>query len=166
MKTAALSYRLACLQDEAFLLELYCSNRRQEIADWGWNTQQQEAFLRMQFYAQQKSYFQSFPEGDRQIIVIGQQPIGSIFLSRKAQEIQFVDLALFPDAQNQGIGTFVLKSLLSEATAERKSVVLQVSKSNRATQLYLRLGFVKYGETDTHYSMAYLNGLAIALAAH
>ncbi|MBA3768047.1 MAG: GNAT family N-acetyltransferase, partial [Acidobacteria bacterium] len=54
--------------DESFLLEVYKSTRP-EIVALGWEASQQEAFLKMQFNGQQRSYEMQYPEAAHQVIL-------------------------------------------------------------------------------------------------
>jgi len=72
-------------------------------------------------------------------------------------QIYFLSLIeLLPKYQNQGIGTSLIKDLLSKAEKNNKPVYLQVLKSNiNAQKLYKSLGFSKVEETETHIKMIY-----------
>ena len=63
------------------------------------------------------------------------------------------NIELAPATQCRGIGTEILRAIQVSASAEGKSVALQVLKVNPARRLYLRLGFTESGETDTHFQM-------------
>ena len=55
--------------------------------------------------------------------------------------------------QNQGIGTQILRDLISEARRKSKSVSLGVLKNNPARRLYERTGFKVMGENEYKYFM-------------
>lgn len=59
-------------------------------------------------------------------------------------------IAILPDYQGKGIGTDIIKKYISNAS---KRIILQVFKDNPARELYEKLGFKKYGETNTHILM-------------
>jgi RimJ/RimL family protein N-acetyltransferase len=59
-------------------------------------------------------------------------------------------IAILPDYQGNGIGTDILKKYIDNAS---KRIILQVFKDNPAKLLYEKLGFKKYGETNTHILM-------------
>lgn len=145
--------RPATPEDQAFLFELYCSTRQEEMAAWGWSAAQQEPFLRMQFTAQQRSYELSYPEADHRIILLDNVRIGRILVARNGEEILLVDIALLPDYRGSGIGTALIRELLDEAAETSRPVRLQVYRNNPAQRLYQRLGFYKIGENEIYYDM-------------
>ena len=153
LELADITYRHASPEDESFLFELYASTRTEELNAWGWDTEQQEAFLKMQFHAQQTSYKNQFPNSNYQIILMQQLPIGSMLVIRNKSEIRLGDIALLPEYRDRGIGSFLIQNLLAEASQAVKPVRLQVIQFNRALQLYQRLGFSKVGDNGTHFLM-------------
>ena len=62
--------------DLPFLLTLYCDVRGPEVAAWGWPASQRDAFLRMQFDAQRRSYQSAFPQAVHHIVLRDGQPVG------------------------------------------------------------------------------------------
>jgi len=150
--THSVTLRPAQANDEAFLFELYASTRAEEMAAWGWNEVQQQAFLGLQFRGQQAHYAE-YPNTDHNIILEGERPIGRLFLSRLKDEIRLVDIALLPQHRGRGIGAVLIQGLFEEATHAGKAVRLHVEKFNRAQQLYQRLGFHIVGDTQSHYFM-------------
>lgn len=140
--------------DEPFLFELYASTRRDELAAWGWDAAQQEAFLRLQYLAQSRGYAAEFPDADHRIICEGDQPVGRILVHRTEQAIALVDMALLPDFRGAGIGTALIGALQAEAEASGRPLRLQVLRSNAAARrLYERLGFRITGEAGLHLAM-------------
>src|SRR5215470_15919372 len=80
--------------DQPFLYELYCSTRADEIAAFGWDKAQQDAFLRLQFRGLQQHYQEQQLEVDSRIIMKAEQPIGQIIVMRSDREIRLADIAL------------------------------------------------------------------------
>ncbi|MDQ3013420.1 MAG: GNAT family N-acetyltransferase [Acidobacteriota bacterium] len=147
-----ITLRAAEANDDTFLYELYASTRAEEMAAWGWNEAQQQAFLSLQFRGQQAHYAE-YPNPDHRIILNGQQPIGRMLVSRLEDEIRLVDIALLSEYRGQGIGASLIRGLLGEADQSGKWVRLHVERFNRAQQLYLRLGFQVIGNVGSHYFM-------------
>ncbi len=151
LELADLTYRNASSEDAEFLFELYASTRTEELNAWGWDSQQQEAFLKMQFHAQQTSYQNQFPNSSYQIVLMQELAVGSMLVIRNEAEIRLADIALLPEYRDRGIGGYLIQNLLVEATLAGKPVRLQVIQFNRAIQLYQRLGFSKVGDNGTHF---------------
>lgn len=139
-----------CTEDDPFLFQLYASTRAAEMQAWGWDPLMQQAFLTMQWAAQQRSYAMQFPDADHRIIIFQNVRIGRLFLSRTEQELRLVDLTLLPEYHNQGIGTQLLKELQAEAAESNKWLRLSVIRTNPARRLYERLGFTVTGENDLY----------------
>jgi len=139
--------------EEPFLYEVFASTRTEEMALTGWTTAQQDAFLRMQFRAQQIHYQAKFPDAEHSIILLDDRAIGRLFICRNSLAIDLVDISLLPENRASGIGTGLIEGLLAEARKAGKPVRLYVFKFNRAIRLYQRLGFKKIGETATHIQM-------------
>lgn len=153
MDFTSLNSRLVCLEDEPFIFQLYASKWVEHLENWGWDLEQKEKFLRCQFQAQQHSYQVQFPEREHRIVLKANQPIGNILIIKNTNSICLADITLLTSDRNQGIGTLLIRNLLTEAGNSRKPVHLQVEKLNPAIHLYERLGFVKTEDTGTHFIM-------------
>ena len=57
--------------------------------------------------------------------------------------IRLLEIQLWPEFQNQGIGTAILKNLIARADRLKLPITLRVLNGNPAKSLYLRLGFVE-----------------------
>ncbi len=140
--------------DEEFLLRLYASTRADEVAGFGWSPEQQDAFLRMQFTAQKRSYEAAYLEAEHNIIVVECQSVGRMMVSRSRCEVHLVDIALFPEFRHQGIGSTLMKGLQDEARSTDRALVLHVEKRNAAARrFYERLGFVLTSEDQMYCAM-------------
>jgi ribosomal protein S18 acetylase RimI-like enzyme len=153
--TISLNLRPPTAADTEFLCELYASTRFEEVAAWGWNAEQQAAFLRMQFQAQEASYRIQFPDSDRQLVLWGDRAIGCIWVAHTPDAVCLISIALLPGYRNQGIGTDLIQRVFAKATASCRSVRLHVLKFNPAIRFYERLGFVPVEDTGTHYLMVW-----------
>lgn len=144
--------RAAQAEDETFLFELYSSTRAEEMASWGWNEAQRQAFLSMQFRGQ-RAHYAEYPNVDHRIILLNGEPVGRIFISRMEAEIRLVDISLLPAYRERGLGAALIRELFEEAARTRKVIQLHVEKNNRALQLYQRLGFEIVGDAASHWFM-------------
>ncbi len=143
---------LVAADDEAFLYQVYASTREEELAQLRWTEAEKTAFLRMQFTAQHHYYHEHFPGASFQIILLDGHSIGRLYVSRSANEILVIDIALLPEYRSRGIGGAILREILAEAAQSGKPVHIHVEHFNRALRLYERLGFSKIGG-DSVYSL-------------
>ena len=103
----------------------------------------------------QHKMFDNFLETEKEnikIILIGNEKIG--FTNGKLLpngEYEQGNICILPQWQGHGIGTAILKEVISEH--KNCNIVLRVFKSNPAQHLYERLGFTKYNETNSHFLM-------------
>lgn len=139
--------------DQAFLFQVYAATRQEELALVPWAEAQKEAFLRMQFDAQQRSYRLQFPSADYRIIIDGDQEVGRLIVERPDAELLLVDIALLPEHRSRGIGTGVIRALQAEAASAGKPLRLHVAAGNRALGLYERLGFWTVTRGDIYLEM-------------
>jgi ribosomal protein S18 acetylase RimI-like enzyme len=146
--------------DGPFLYEVYAGTRRAEIAGWGWEAAQQDAFLRMQFQAQSGAYAAQWPDADHRLILdeAGRR-VGRIFVVRTPAELRLVDIALLPECRGSGIGTALVRELQAQAAAAGLPLRLSVARSNDgARQLYERLGFREIGQDEVYAAMEWRDG--------
>ena len=148
-----LSLRPAGTGDEVFLFQVYAGVRREEVAAWGWDPAQQNAFLRMQFALQQRGYAAAYPEAGHWLIVCDHEPAGRLIVLRTEQEIRLVDISLLTEFRRRGIGSTLIRELIDEARTAGKPLRLQVMKSNPAARLYERLGFSITGDMGIYLQM-------------
>jgi ribosomal protein S18 acetylase RimI-like enzyme len=149
----AISHRIARPDEEPFLLRVYASTREEELRATGWDDAQKAAFIQLQFRAQISHYRQSFADSDYEVILLGTEPIGRMYIHRDAHEIRVVDIGLLREYRNQGIGGALMKAVQDEAARARKPVRLHVETYNPAMRFYERLGFTKINEHGIHVEM-------------
>ena len=151
-RSVNLLLRDATPDDEQFLFDVYASTRQEELDGLGWDEDQKQNFIRMQFLARERSY----PRVDNQIIILNGRAIGRILVDRTDSEILLRDIALLSEYRNQGIGTKLIQDLLDEATVAGKSIRLHVLVTSAALRLYERLGFRKTGADDAYFEMRWV----------
>jgi GNAT superfamily N-acetyltransferase len=149
----AISLRPVQASDEAFLFELYCSTREDEVAAWGWSDAQRDAFLQMQFRAQRQHYRGLAAPVSQSIVCRDLQPIGWMAVITEQDCVHLAEIALLPDERNHGIGTALISGVLGEARSRGAPVQLRVLRNNRACRLYERLGFLIMADNGIHLSM-------------
>jgi ribosomal protein S18 acetylase RimI-like enzyme len=149
----AVSLRAVHSGDQEFLFRLYAGTRLHEIAAFGWSPAQQEAFLRMQFTAQQRWYETAYAQAEQQIVMLETAPIGRVIVHRAGDATTLVDISLLPEHRGRGIGGGLIRELVQRCAQEGVPVSLQVLKTNPAARLYQRLGFVKTSEDEVYLQM-------------
>lgn len=127
--------------DEAFIDQLVYDNLFEQLYAWAWDPKIREPLLKMQVRGQRASYSAAFPRADHGIIVLDDCPIGRLIVDRGPEIHYLVDIVLRNENRGKGIGTWLLRALSTEADLARKRLRLQVQQTNRAKELYLRLGF-------------------------
>ena len=157
-RTAAYTLRPVQEEDETLLLEIYSSTRADELALVPWDAAQKQAFLQMQFSAQQKHYRAYFPHATHEIIEAEGQPVGRLYVDRRETEIRILDITLLPQRRGHGIGTQILLDLMKEADRGNQSCSIYVESFNRSLGLFQRLGFVKTEESGASWLMEWRAG--------
>ena len=140
-------------EDETLLLAIYSSTRADELALVPWDAAQKQAFLQMQFSAQQTHYRAYFPQAAHEMIMAEGQPVGRLYIDRRETEIRILDVTLLPETRGRGIGTLVIQELMKEAAQANKSISIYVESFNRSLGLFQRLGFVKTEESGVSWLM-------------
>ncbi len=146
--------------DAELLYRIYASTRESELAVVPWDDAKKEAFLRMQFGAQDSYYRANWPNASYDLIVSGDKPLGRLYVERGEDAWMVLDIALLPGCRGQGIGTRLLNGVLADAAAVAKSVRIYVERFNPARHLYDRLGFRQVEEQEIYLLMEWKPGEA------
>lgn len=126
----------------AFLLRVYRSTREEELAlVLDWTEEMKAGFVRQQFEAQHVWYQDHYEGAQFDVILVDGIPAGRLYVHRRAAEIRLVDITLLPEFRKGGVGTSLLRDLLTEGEAAGKPVTIHVEVFNPAMRLYERLGF-------------------------
>ncbi len=141
-------------EDRDFLLRVYASTRAEELALTDWDETQKQAFLVQQFEAQDHHYQTNYPGARLDVVVLGGEPVGRLYVARWRAEIRIMDIALLPEHRNRGLGGALLRDLLEEAAATGRRLTIHVERYNPALRLYRRLGFEPVGETGVYLLLA------------
>lgn len=152
-----LSFTHAAEDHIDFQYQLYVSTRNEEAASWGWDTAQCDAFFKMQFDLQRRSYKMQYPNAGYQLIWWDQEIIGSFLIVDQEEYLLLADIALLTEYRNQGFGSQVIRHFQQRAGRERKRMKLRVLSSNIAAhRLYERLGFQVVNLHGMHLEMDWL----------
>jgi len=138
---SAVNLRPVRAEDEEFLRAVYAGTRAEELALVPWDEAQRAAFIRFQFAAQQRFYKSEFPDAEHHVILNNGQPVGRLYVDRRAQEIRILDIALLPAHRGLGIGTPLITALMAEAAGSTRPLSIYVDRDGPALRLFARLGF-------------------------
>ena len=139
--------------DNDFLMEVYGSTRAEELALAPWTDEQRGAFIHHQFTAQQEHYAQHYPSANHDIIVANGRQVGRLYVARLDKEIRIIDITLLPGERNAGIGSYLIRELLSEAERTKRSVRIWVEEFNPSLHLFERFGFSRSEQQGIHVLM-------------
>lgn len=145
-------------EDRNLLRRVYVSSRLDELAQTGWSQRQIEDFLSGQFEAQHRYYQNQFPNAEFQVVMLDDQPIGRLYIGWWESDVRLIDIALFPEYRNRGIGTKLIREVMDAARDRGKPVRLHVEKFNPALRLYERLGFQVIENRGVNYFMEWHAG--------
>ena len=147
--------------DREFLVAVYGGTRAQELAQVDWDPGQKEAFVRWQFERQDEEYRQRYPDARYDVILVDGVPAGRIWVGVDDKQIRLLDIAIMPQFQNRGVGTYLLRQLMAEATETNKVLRHMVFVLNdNAHRFYERLGFVIIEDLGGYKHMEWVPGQA------
>jgi ribosomal protein S18 acetylase RimI-like enzyme len=136
--------------DEEFLYRVYASTRAEELAAVPWDDDAKEAFLRMQFAAQDRWYHEQMPDASYDLVLVDGERAGRLYVERRPDELLIIDIALLPEQRRRGLGTSLLGDVLAEADATGRRATIHVERFNPARRLYERLGFAGVAEQGVY----------------
>jgi len=152
---SSVTLRPVVAADEPLLLEIFASTRAEEMAMVPWTREQQEAFVRMQFAAQQEHYGKLEPDANHDIIMFNGRPVGRLYVARTEDKIEIMDITVLPQERNAGIGSGLIKALMDEATRSTP-LRIYVESYNPSLRLFERLGFRPVRDEGVHLLMEWV----------
>ncbi len=148
-----INFRPITDNDLDFLCELYADTRADEMTLSGWEQTEIDKFLNMQFNIQHKQYMDNYKKAQFEIVLYNKVPAGRLYVDRRKKEIRIIDIALLRQFQRQGIGSRIMKNLITETDDKQVPIGLHVEYNNPAMGLYERLGFKKCELIGIYYFM-------------
>jgi ribosomal protein S18 acetylase RimI-like enzyme len=145
-----LRLRPARPEDDAFLRRVYAGTRAEELALVDWTEAQKQAFVAMQFEAQDRHYRAHFGGARFDVIERDGVAVGRLYVDRTAGEIRVLDISLLPEHRGAGIGSALLGALVREAGERGEPITIHVERMNPARRLYERLGFREVGDEGVY----------------
>lgn len=150
-------YRFQAISEDdlPLLAQIYASSRHDQLVLASWPAEQRAQFLQQQFEYQHKHYLQAYPEANYDLIYVGEQVIGRLYVNRGTESVHIIDITLLPEFRNQGLGTEIITQLFTEVRnrASGRVLSLSVEKTNNVMSLYHRLGFKIIYDDITYVSM-------------
>lgn len=140
------SFRNCTLEDVNFLFELKKQNFKWYVDKiWGWKDDEQKERLKYDIEEHLRH---------KRIILLNNKEVG-VYATHITEDGNFFinEISILKEYQNKGIGRKILEEQLKENRQKGIRTILQVFKDNPAKNLYEKLGFKVYGETETHYQM-------------
>jgi N-acetylglutamate synthase-like GNAT family acetyltransferase len=137
-----LTYQKATEEDIEFLLWLRKETMTEHLVNAGNEINEEKILDRINYYFE-----------DAKIILLKDQKIGLLKLTKNETEIEIHQLQIEPNYQNKGIGKEIIQAIIQKASIKNIPVKLSVLKVNKAQNLYKTLGFEIYDENEYSYFM-------------
>lgn len=126
--------------DRAILLELFAETRAAELAALA-DDASRRAFVESQFDLQDTHYRTHYPGARFDVIEIGDERVGRVYVHRRSDEIRLMEITIAPAWRRRGVARQLVHALLAEGDASGLPVGLHVEPDNPANAWYRRLGF-------------------------
>lgn len=137
-----IALREALPQDDSFLFSVYISSREDLSYISGIDDKMREELFKQQYRWQQVQLKERYTKVKLQIICYKGQPVGRFDIGYEGDRWHIMAIALLPAFRNRGIGSYLLLTVLEEASNAHKNVLLQVAWYNAsARRLYEKMGF-------------------------
>jgi len=107
----------------------------------------------MQFEAQHTHYLAHYPHASYDCIEQEGVVVGRLYVDRDGDELRLIDICLFPNHQQCGIGGVLLKKLIEEANRKQQKLTAHVEQNNHARAWYGRLGFTEVTDLGIYIFM-------------
>lgn len=150
--------RVAVPDDHEFLVAVYAASRARELDQVAWPPGQRDAFVRMQYDAQDRHYRAAHPRGRFDVVEVEGRPAGRLYVDVRPDDVRIVDIALLPEHRGRGIGSALIAQVLAEAAEQGRTASIHVEVHNPAGALYERLGFRAAGERGVHRLLVWSAG--------
>jgi ribosomal protein S18 acetylase RimI-like enzyme len=127
-----ITLRPATDADRDFLYDLHCSTMRAVIEEtWGWDDEWQT-----------RDFERRFTGYEVWVIEVDDERCGGLMIEATPESFVIHEIQVTPQFQRRGIGTMIIRSVLTRAAQREAVVALSVVPANPgARRLYERLGF-------------------------
>lgn len=140
-------------EDAPFLCDLFTDVRWEETEATGWTDDERRSFLETQFRVQHRYYREHYNDGQFQLLLLREHPIGRLYWYSTPSSLALVDVSLVRTVRGAGIGSAILRWMTAQADARRQRMDLYVEPGNPARRLYERFGFTGQANNGIYLSM-------------
>jgi len=99
---------------------------------------------------QDKLFAAAWSGAEHEIVLCDDARCGYTSIENRDDAIYLHELVIDPDFQCRGIGTDILRNVIEQAILRRVPVRLRTHVTNRAKNLYRRMGFQETARTESH----------------
>ena len=141
-----INIRLATQGDYSFCYYVRKETMKEYIEKmYGWNAKREKE--------NHRKYFSMTMKG-KNIIELDNIKIGLFWYEEEQDYIEINKIFILSKYQNKGIGSKIIVEIINNGKNKNKSVILGVLKSSeKAQNLYKKLGFIEYNQTDTEIQL-------------
>jgi GNAT superfamily N-acetyltransferase len=134
--------------DSAFFFALFAATRAAEMAAMPIDAKAKDFLLRVQHRSMTQTYRREYPNARWEVIELDGAPVGRLVTDVGEACVTYVDIALLPEAQGQGLARRIMLKALEEPRRLGLSARVSVLMQNLASlRLCERLGFVRVEES-------------------
>lgn len=143
--------RPADAEDEGFVFAVFSSTWQHAVAAMP-NPALAQHFLRIQYTAQERLFAARYPDLERWVVMIGDQPAGRLYLHRSPIALHVVDLALLPEHRGPAAVRDLLTELKAEAADQGQKLTMRLPRTHDVIREAMREGFrvVSEDDVETH----------------
>jgi RimJ/RimL family protein N-acetyltransferase len=151
-KRGAFALRLERPEDDEFLFGLFRANNIDVLHLTGLPEAMVEDLIRFQYQSQTATYRALFPDAVFSIIERESETIGRLIEHDERDVIYFVDFALIPERQAQGLGSAFIRALMDEWAGRGRGVRVKILTNNEPSlKMCRKLGMVESEPDDMAY---------------
>ena len=148
------SCRTETPEDEPFIRELMLETLSDQLEASSWPASVREPILDAQYRVRRHGFRKSAEGRPGTIVLVNGEPVAWYVAADLDHEIRLVSLVVSSMHRRKGIGSAVLRELVTGSNDARKTLTLSVAMNNqRALDLYTRMGFRQTGHDGVHYFM-------------
>jgi ribosomal protein S18 acetylase RimI-like enzyme len=137
--------------DEPFIRELMIETLTGQLAAWSWPEEVRGPLLDAQYRIRRRGFCESAGGGPGIIVLAEGEPVAWYVAADSTEEIRLVNLVVRTEHRGKGIGSAILRQLVTDSDRSSRRLRLSVAVNNRrASQLYARFGFQRTGGDGVH----------------